>query len=122
MEPRPGHFDEMFGDGTSTRAPYAAYSSWFDDEDPNHLLTKAREAEALMVPGAAPLSFTGRKMGGMVEMHDTAMADDQAREEILLRRRREREQLAEQASALGFDPLAVDRGKLLEAGVDGAEL
>ncbi len=47
MDPRPGHFDEMFGDGSSTRAPYAAYSSWFDDEDPSRLLTKAREAEAL---------------------------------------------------------------------------
>ena len=44
---------------------------------------KAREGEALMVPGAAPLSFTGRKMGGMVEMHDTAMADDQAREALM---------------------------------------
>ena len=47
MEPRPGHFDEMVGDGSATRSPYVAYRSWFDQEEPGRLLKKSREAEAL---------------------------------------------------------------------------
>ena len=47
MEPRPGHFDEMVGDGSATRSPYATYRSWFDQEEPGRLLNKSREAEAL---------------------------------------------------------------------------
>ena len=47
MEPRPGHFDEMVGDGAATRSPYTGYRSWFDQEEPGRLLKKSREAEAL---------------------------------------------------------------------------
>ncbi|MEL6207857.1 MAG: TfoX/Sxy family protein [Pseudomonadota bacterium] len=43
---------------------------------------KNAEAEALAVPGAAPLSFTGRKMGGMVEMDAEGFADDAARQRL----------------------------------------
>ena len=39
---------------------------------------KSREAEALAA-GAAPLSFTGRKMGGMVELDDGTFIDDKIR-------------------------------------------
>lgn len=39
---------------------------------------KAREAEALSA-GAAPLSFTGRPMGGMVEIDQGQFADDDLR-------------------------------------------
>lgn len=39
---------------------------------------KQREAEALSA-GAAPLSFTGRPMGGMVELDDGAFEDDSLR-------------------------------------------
>lgn len=39
---------------------------------------KPREAEALAA-GADPLSFTGRKMGGMVELDDGSFADDETR-------------------------------------------
>ncbi|MEM9650637.1 MAG: circularly permuted type 2 ATP-grasp protein [Actinomycetota bacterium] len=47
MEARAGYFDEMVGDGSVTRAPYADYLRWFDDEDPARLLKKSSEAEAL---------------------------------------------------------------------------
>ncbi len=47
MEPRPGHFDEMVGDGVETRGPYRAYRAWFDQEEPRRLLRKSQEAEAL---------------------------------------------------------------------------
>ncbi|WP_380052110.1 TfoX/Sxy family protein [Falsihalocynthiibacter sp. SS001] len=40
---------------------------------------KEREAEALAIAGAAPLSFTGRKMGGMIETTEEALADDAKR-------------------------------------------
>lgn len=43
---------------------------------------KEREAGALAVPGAAPLSFTGRPMGGMVETDDAGFADDDARGQL----------------------------------------
>jgi TfoX/Sxy family transcriptional regulator of competence genes len=39
---------------------------------------KPREAEALAA-GAEPLSFTGRKMGGMVEVDDAAFENDTLR-------------------------------------------
>lgn len=44
---------------------------------------KDREAEALAVPGADPLSFTGRKMGGMVEVTDAVMGQDDTRAALL---------------------------------------
>lgn len=37
---------------------------------------KAREAEALALSGAAPLSFTGRPMGGMIEVDESGFSDD----------------------------------------------
>ena len=39
---------------------------------------KENEKAALAVDGASPLGFTGRKMGGMVEVTDAAIADDVA--------------------------------------------
>ena len=42
---------------------------------------KPREAEALSL-GAEPLSFTGRPMGGMVELDDGSFADDTLRESL----------------------------------------
>ena len=44
---------------------------------------KAREAEALGMPGIAPLSFTGRKMGGMVDVSEEVLADDTRRAGIV---------------------------------------
>jgi len=43
---------------------------------------KPSEATALAIPGIVPLGFTGRKMGGMVEMDADAFADDEARTEV----------------------------------------
>ncbi len=40
---------------------------------------KQREAEALMIEGTAPLSFTGRPMGGMVDIAEEMIADDTRR-------------------------------------------
>ena len=45
---------------------------------------KANHAEALAVEGAQPMAFTGRPMGGMVDVDDDAMADD-ARRGALMR-------------------------------------
>ena len=39
---------------------------------------KENEKAALAVDGASPLGFTGRKMGGMVEVTGAAIADDVA--------------------------------------------
>ncbi len=47
MEVRAGYFDEMAHDGTRIRAPYSQYYTWFDGEDPQRLLKKAGEAEAV---------------------------------------------------------------------------
>jgi len=44
---------------------------------------KIREAEALEYDGVDPLSFTGRKMGGMVEMTDAAMRNPSTRAGVL---------------------------------------
>jgi len=40
---------------------------------------KEREAEALTIDGAGPMTFTGRKMGGMIDVDDDALADDTRR-------------------------------------------
>ncbi|MDQ2088675.1 TfoX/Sxy family protein [Marimonas arenosa] len=37
---------------------------------------KAREAAARAISGAGPMQFTGRPMGGLIEVTDDAMADD----------------------------------------------
>lgn len=47
MEPRPGYFDEMVGDGATTRDPYVEYRAWFEGEESRTLLRKADEAETL---------------------------------------------------------------------------
>lgn len=46
---------------------------------------KPSEAEALDLPGVEPLSFTGRKMGGMVEADGAIFADEatDARETLI---------------------------------------
>ncbi len=44
---------------------------------------KAAEAEALKIKGVAPLSFTGRKMGGMVDVAEDTFADDALRHQIV---------------------------------------
>ncbi|MCU9848667.1 TfoX/Sxy family protein [Defluviimonas sp. WL0024] len=44
---------------------------------------KANEAAALAVPGAAPMAFTGRKMGGMIDLSDEAAADDARRGRLM---------------------------------------
>lgn len=44
---------------------------------------KANEAAALAVPGVDPLSFTGRKMGGLVEVDEDTLADDTTRAALL---------------------------------------
>ena len=40
---------------------------------------KDAEAEALAIEGAGPMMFTGRRMGGMVDVSDEALADDDRR-------------------------------------------
>lgn len=40
---------------------------------------KAAEAEALAVEGAKAMTFTGRRMGGMIDVTDLALGDDDRR-------------------------------------------
>lgn len=47
MEVHGVHFDEMFADGSGPRSPYERYDEWFSGQDPNRLLEKSLEAEAL---------------------------------------------------------------------------
>lgn len=44
---------------------------------------KDREAAALAIDGAGPMTFTGRKMGGMVDASDDAVADDTRRGQLM---------------------------------------
>lgn len=44
---------------------------------------KVNEAAALDVNGVDPLSFTGKKMGGMVDISDDTLADSDALERLL---------------------------------------
>ncbi|MFQ1700853.1 TfoX/Sxy family protein [Loktanella agnita] len=44
---------------------------------------KAAEPEALQIAGISPLSFTGRKMGGMVDVSEDVLADDARRAQIV---------------------------------------
>ena len=44
---------------------------------------KAAEARACQLPGVGPLTFTGRKMGGMVDVSEDTIADDGLRAEIV---------------------------------------
>lgn len=40
---------------------------------------KEREEAARALPGAGPMQFTGRPMGGMIDVTDEGMADDASR-------------------------------------------
>lgn len=44
---------------------------------------KEREAEALALSGVSPLAFTGRKMGGLVDVSDAAFYDANLRKQLL---------------------------------------
>lgn len=44
---------------------------------------KEHEAAALENEGVDPLSFTGRRMGGMVEFTEAALLDESIREDVL---------------------------------------
>ena len=44
---------------------------------------KDNEAEALTIEGVSPLTFTGRKMGGLVEMGTEEFTDDALRQSVL---------------------------------------
>ena len=44
---------------------------------------KEHEAEAMAIEGAGPMTFTGRRMGGMIDVADEALADDARRSEWL---------------------------------------
>ena len=46
MTDAPRFFDELQGTGDSARAPYSAYSDWFEGEDIRDLRTKAQQAES----------------------------------------------------------------------------
>ena len=44
---------------------------------------KSRHAEALAIDGAGPMQFTGRPMGGLVDVTDEALADDARRGRLM---------------------------------------
>ncbi|SMY07339.1 TfoX/Sxy family protein [Flavimaricola marinus] len=44
---------------------------------------KAQEPDALTIEGVSPLSFTGRPMGGMVDVSEDSLADDALRARIV---------------------------------------
>ncbi|MCP5088975.1 MAG: TfoX/Sxy family protein [Rhodobacteraceae bacterium] len=44
---------------------------------------KANEAEALAVEGVSPLAFTGKKMGGMLEVDEALLVDDLRRGQVM---------------------------------------
>ncbi|MFY0661258.1 MAG: TfoX/Sxy family protein [Shimia sp.] len=44
---------------------------------------KEHEAEALQIDGVDPLSFTGRKMGGMVDLSEDLLGDDTLRAKVI---------------------------------------
>ena len=44
---------------------------------------KDREEKALAIEGASPMAFTGRPMGGMIDVTDDALADDERRGRLL---------------------------------------
>ena len=44
---------------------------------------KDREAEALAIEGARPMTFTGRRMGGFVDADEDLMADDDRRARLI---------------------------------------
>lgn len=44
---------------------------------------KMREAEALGLEGVSEMTFTGRRMGGLVDVTDAALADDGTRGRLM---------------------------------------
>ena len=44
---------------------------------------KQAEPDALLIEGIAPLSFTGRKMGGMVDVSEDVLSDNIRLEKIV---------------------------------------
>ena len=44
---------------------------------------KPREAEALGIDGVREMAFTGRKMGGLVDVSDDAIADNDRRGQLM---------------------------------------
>lgn len=44
---------------------------------------KENEAAALAVEGAGPMQFTGRKMGGMIDLSDQGMESDAVRSRLI---------------------------------------
>lgn len=44
---------------------------------------KDNEAAALAVPGAEPMAFTGRRMGGFIDVSDELLSDDNRRATLL---------------------------------------
>lgn len=40
------HFDEMYGEGESTREPYKNYHEWFQNEESRRLASKVKESES----------------------------------------------------------------------------
>ncbi|MEP2530472.1 TfoX/Sxy family protein [Shimia sp.] len=44
---------------------------------------KDNEAAALEIEGVDPLSFTGRKMGGMVDVNEDLIGDDDRRAQVM---------------------------------------
>lgn len=44
---------------------------------------KDHEAQALAIEGVAPMAFTGRKMGGLVDMAEGAFVDDRRRSDCM---------------------------------------
>jgi TfoX/Sxy family transcriptional regulator of competence genes len=44
---------------------------------------KQNEAAALAVPGAAPMAFTGRRMGGFIDVSDETLADEDRRARLM---------------------------------------
>ena len=44
---------------------------------------KDNEADALAIDGVIPMAFTGRRMGGLVDMAEAAFADDRRRNDCM---------------------------------------
>ena len=44
---------------------------------------KDNEASALAIDGATPMAFTGRKMGGMIDVDEDLIADDTRRAQVM---------------------------------------
>lgn len=44
---------------------------------------KDSEKEALSIKGAGPMTFTGRKMGGMIDMTEDDITDDNSRAKVM---------------------------------------